>query len=151
VASLVASLDAAGETENTLVIVTSDHGMPFPRIKGHTYDSAHRVPLVVRWPAGIVHSGRRVEAFTSAIDFAPTILDCFGLDGAAAGMRPIAGTSLIGVLHDVSTQPKDRSRLMPDPHRRSIPDTLSWWSRSTPLVAAIGLPGWRVAPRRTDE
>jgi N-sulfoglucosamine sulfohydrolase len=108
VASLVAALDAAGETENTLVIVTSDHGMPFPRIKGHTYDRAHRVPLVVRWPAGIVHPGRRVEAFTSAIDFAPTILECFGLDGVAAGMRRITGTSLVGVLADAPAQPRDQ-------------------------------------------
>ena len=108
VASLVAALEAAGEKENTLIIVTSDHGMPFPRIKGHTYDLAHRVPLVARWPAGIVHPGRRVEALTSAIDFAPTILACFGLDGVGAGMRPITGTSLMGVLRDAPTQPQDR-------------------------------------------
>jgi len=107
VSALVAALDAAGEKEHTLVIVTSDHGMPFPRTKGHTYDLAHRVPLVFRWPAGIVHPGRRVEAFTSAIDFAPTILECFDLDGVAAGMHPITGTSLMGALFDAPTQPQE--------------------------------------------
>jgi len=108
VADLLAALEAAGEKENTLVVVTSDHGMPFPRFKGHTFDLAHRVPLVMRWPAGIVHPGRRVEAFVSAIDFAPTILDLESVDGVAAGMRPITGSSLADVLHDAPERPRDR-------------------------------------------
>ncbi|MFM8497964.1 MAG: sulfatase-like hydrolase/transferase [Planctomycetia bacterium] len=108
VGSLLAALDAAGEAENTLVIVTSDHGMPFPRIKGHTFDLAHRVPLVMRWPAGIVRPGRRSEAFVSAIDFAPTVLDLERIDGVAAGMRPITGTSLVDLLSDAPTQPRER-------------------------------------------
>ncbi len=108
VGSLVAALDAAGEGENTLVIVTSDHGMPFPRIKGHTFDLAHRVPLVMRWPAGIVHPGRRVEGFVSAIDFAPTILDLERIDGLSGGMRPIAGMSFADLLRDTPSQPRNR-------------------------------------------
>jgi arylsulfatase A-like enzyme len=108
VASLVAALEAAGEADNTLVIVTSDHGMPFPRIKGHTFDLAHRVPLVMRWPAGIERPGRRVEAFTSAIDFAPTILNLFGIDSQAAGMKPITGTSLVDLLDDRPAIARDR-------------------------------------------
>jgi arylsulfatase A-like enzyme len=108
VGSLLAALDAAGEAENTVVIVTSDHGMPFPRIKGHTFDLAHRVPLVMRWPAGIVHPGRRVEAFVSAIDFAPTILDLERVDGVAGGMRPITGASLADLLRDAPAHPRDR-------------------------------------------
>jgi arylsulfatase A-like enzyme len=108
VGSLLAALDAAGEAENTVVIVTSDHGMPFPRIKGHTFDLAHRVPLVMRWPAGIVHPGRHVEAFVSAIDFAPTILDLERVDGVAGGMRPIMGASLADLLRDAPAHPRDR-------------------------------------------
>ena len=61
VRSLVAALDAAGERENTLVIVTSDHGMPFPRIKGHTFDLAHHVPLLMRWPAGLGYPARAIR------------------------------------------------------------------------------------------
>jgi arylsulfatase A-like enzyme len=108
VGSLLAALDAAGEAENTVVIVTSDHGMPFPRIKGHTFDLAHRVPLVMRWPAGIVHPGRHVEAFVSAIDFAPTILDLERVDGVAGGMRPMMGASLADLLRDAPAHPRDR-------------------------------------------
>jgi len=108
VRSLVEALEAAGEKDNTLVIVTSDHGMPFPRVKGHTFDLAHRVPLVMRWPAGIVHPGRRVEGFVSAIDFTPTILDLERVDGTAAGMRPITGTSFADLLRDAPERPRDR-------------------------------------------
>ena len=108
VADLLAALEAAGERENTLVIVTSDHGMPFPRIKGHTFDLAHRVPLVMRWPAGIVDPGRRVEALVSAIDFAPTVLDLESVDGVAGGMQPMTGASLADLLRDAPTRKRDR-------------------------------------------
>jgi arylsulfatase A-like enzyme len=107
VATLVGVLDEAGVAENTLVVVTSDHGMPFPRVKGHTFDPAHRVPLVMRWPAGIVHPGRRVAAFTSAIDFAPTFLELFGQAGAPSGMAAITGTSLVDLLHDTPVRNRD--------------------------------------------
>lgn len=107
VGSLLEALAAAGEADNTLVVVTSDHGMPFPRVKGHTVDLAHRVPLVARWPQGIVHPGRRVEAFTSLIDFAPTVLDICGIDGPAGGMQPITGASLADLFRDAPTGPRE--------------------------------------------
>ena len=100
VGDLIAALRESGRAENTLVIVTSDHGMPFPRVKGHTYDVAHRVPLVACWPAGIVHPGRRAEQLVSIIDLAPTFLDLFGVDGEKAGMAPITGGSIEDILRD---------------------------------------------------
>ena len=45
VGSVLKTLDASGLANDTLVIVTSDHGMPFPRVKGHTIDSAHHIPF----------------------------------------------------------------------------------------------------------
>lgn len=98
VGSLVAALEASGEAQNTLVIVTSDHGMPFPRVKGHTYDDAHHIPFVVSWPAGIAKPGRRVAEFISFIDLAPTFLELFGVDGATQGMSPITGRSFTDLL-----------------------------------------------------
>jgi arylsulfatase A-like enzyme len=100
VGGLLETLEEAGLADDTLVIVTSDHGMPFPRLKGHTFDLAHRVPLVARWPRGIVRPGRREAALMSAIDFAPTILSLHGLDGAARGMAPITGTGFGDLLRD---------------------------------------------------
>ena len=100
VGELLAALRESGRAENTLVIVTSDHGMPFPRVKGHTYDMAHRVPLVASWPAGIVDPGRRAEQLVSLIDLAPTFLELFGVDGQKAGMATITGASLVDLLRD---------------------------------------------------
>jgi arylsulfatase A-like enzyme len=100
VGSLLAALEASGEAPNTLVIVTSDHGMPFPRVKGHTYDDAHHVPFVASWPAGIARPGRRVAECISFIDLAPTFLELFGVDGAAQGMSPVTGRSFADLLHN---------------------------------------------------
>src|SRR5690606_38574449 len=42
-------LEEAGELENTLVIVTSDHGMPFPFVKGQIFEDGFHLPLAMRW------------------------------------------------------------------------------------------------------
>lgn len=100
VGSLLAALDASGQTNNTLVIVTSDHGMPFPRVKGHTFDDAHHIPFVACWPDGTLNPGRRVSEFINFIDLAPTFLELFGVDGPAEGMAPITGHSFTDLLRD---------------------------------------------------
>lgn len=86
VGEILAVLEDSGLAENTLVIVTSDHGMPFPRVKGHTFDDTHRVPTVMCWPEGIKNPGRRIDALVSFIDFAPTLLELAGLDPKECGM-----------------------------------------------------------------
>ena len=103
VGSLLIALEASGRAKNTLVIVTSDHGMPFPRVKGHTFDDANHIPLVACWPDGIVHPGRRVTDFINFIDLAPTFLELFGVEGQAAGMSPITGHGFIDLLQDNPT------------------------------------------------
>lgn len=42
-------LEESGELENTIVIVTSDHGMPFPRCKGQEYNNSNHIPMSVMW------------------------------------------------------------------------------------------------------
>ena len=70
----LATLEAAGELDNTLVIVTSDHGNPLPRSKCNLYDSGTQVPLAMRLP-GAIPGGRKVDDLVSLVDLAPTILD----------------------------------------------------------------------------
>ncbi len=82
-----------GELENTLFIVTGDHGMPFPRCKGNVYDSGVRVPLAIAWPER-VPAGRVVTDFVSLTDLAPTILEAAGV-GVPAEMT---GRSLFATL-----------------------------------------------------
>ena len=54
---IIDALERAGELDNTIVIVTSDNGMPFPRAKANVYDAGARVPLAIRWP-GVVEARR---------------------------------------------------------------------------------------------
>ncbi len=107
VGSLLDALEASGESMNTLIIVTSDHGMPFPRVKGHTYDDAHHIPFIASWPAGITKPGRHVSDFISFIDLAPTFLELFGVNGAAQGMSPITGRSLTDLLSNDAKGERD--------------------------------------------
>ena len=72
-------LEEMGELENTIIVMTGDHGMPFPRCKGNLYDMSVRVPLVVRW-GSTVKGNRRVEDFVSLTDLAPTFLAAAGVD-----------------------------------------------------------------------
>ena len=72
-------LEQRGELDNTLVIVTWDNGMPFPRIKAQSYALSNHMPLAIMWKEGIPHPGRTVEDYVSFVDLAPTILEAVEL------------------------------------------------------------------------
>ncbi|MFT4589802.1 MAG: N-sulfoglucosamine sulfohydrolase [Candidatus Binatia bacterium] len=93
VAVAMAKLEKAGLLENTIVVMTGDHGMPFPRCKGNLYDSGARVPLAIRWP-GAGKPGRVVEDFVSTTDLAPSFLEVAGVEKLAA----MTGRSLMPIL-----------------------------------------------------
>ena len=78
-ARALATLEEAGELDNTLVVVTSDHGNPMPRSKCNLYDSGTRVPLAMRLP-GSIPGGREVDDLVSLVDLAPTILDAASVE-----------------------------------------------------------------------
>ena len=59
---------------NTLIVVTSDHGMPFPRIKGQIYEEGFHIPFIVYWK-GIVLPGRVIDDFVNFPDVAPTFME----------------------------------------------------------------------------
>jgi len=92
-------LDEIGELENTLVIVTADNGMPFPRIKGQVYEYSNHLPLAIMWPKGIKNPGRVVDDFVNFIDFTPTYLDVAGITAEQAGMQKVTGTSLTHIFN----------------------------------------------------
>ena len=86
-----------GLLENTLIIVTSDNGMPFPRVKGQTYHASNHIPLATSWPTGIKQPGRTEDAYVSLIDLAPTFLSLANLTPKETGMAPPAGRSLLDI------------------------------------------------------
>ena len=76
---LLDRLEATGELDNTLVVVSGDHGIPgFPRGKCNLYDIGCEVALAARWP-GRIPPGRTVEDFVNLMDLGPTFLDAAGV------------------------------------------------------------------------
>lgn len=108
VAAALAALERTGELDNTIIVMTGDHGMPFPRHKCHLYDSGTRVCLAIRW-GNQVMPGRRVTDFVSLADLAPTFLAAAGVDVP----DQMTGQSLMNVL---SSNESDRI----DPQRDHV-------------------------------
>mgnify|MGYP006168917727 CR=1 FL=1 len=102
VARAIDSLEKRGLLENTIVIVTSDHGMPFPRAKATLYDDGTRVPLAIRWPTGIKRVGHMVDDPVNLSDLAPTFLEAAGVSVP----EMMTGRSLMGLFQ--SSQSVDR-------------------------------------------
>jgi arylsulfatase A-like enzyme len=75
---IVRRLERIGELDNTIVVMTGDNGMPFPRAKMTLYDLGTKVPLAIRWPAG-APGGRVIEDFVTFADLAPTFLEAAGV------------------------------------------------------------------------
>lgn len=94
---MLEALEKGGMLGNTLIIVTSDNGMPFPRCKAQEYPSSCHMPLAVMWPAGINKKGRKINDFVSNIDFAATFLEVAGIPEEESGMQNITGKSLVPI------------------------------------------------------
>ena len=79
--------------DNTLIVVTADNGMPFPRVKGQAYEYSNHLPLAIMWGKKIKNPGRVIDDLVNFADFAPTFLEVAGLRGEKNGMAPIWGHS----------------------------------------------------------
>ena len=89
-ARVIATLEAAGELDNTLIIVTSDHGNPLPRSKCNLYDGGTRVPFAVRWP-GKIPAGTVCNTPAMTIDILPTVAHLIGATLPATSWIPASG------------------------------------------------------------
>jgi N-sulfoglucosamine sulfohydrolase len=79
VGRIMDALRADGVLENTVVIVTSDHGDGLPRVKRSIHDAGIRVPLMLRLP-GARGGGTEDRRLVSFVDLAPTILRLAGVN-----------------------------------------------------------------------
>lgn len=100
-------LEEIGELENTIVIVTSDNGMPFPRAKANCYEYGIHVPFAIRYPKEFP-GGRVVDDPISFVDVAPTILAITGT--SSEGMLPISGKSILKILKSKKDGVVDKSK-----------------------------------------
>src|SRR5262245_59874429 len=96
---MLKALEEAGELANTLVIVTADNGMSFPRAKANLYEYGIHVPLAICWPRR-VPGGRVVGDLVGFVDLTATILDAAGVRHASApqGEATPVGKSLLNIL-----------------------------------------------------
>lgn len=96
---MLKQLEEAGELDNTIIVVTSDNGMAFPRAKANLYEYGFHVPLAIRW-GNEVKGGRVVADVVSLIDLAPTYLEALGVKhpSEATGQYPMEGRSLMNIL-----------------------------------------------------
>lgn len=144
VGAAVAALEAAGELDNTIIVMTGDHGMPFPRGKGNLYDIGSRVPLAIRWGNRLSASGerqspegRKIDDLVSLTDLAPTFLEL------ARVPKPdsMTGRSLLPVLLAVDV-PQTK------PHREFV---LIGKERHVPMQEAPDMGGYPCRAIRTPD
>lgn len=107
VGSVLKQLEENNLLENTIIIMTGDHGMPFPRGKGNLYDSGVRVPFAVRW-GNQIKAGRTVNDYISFADIAPTLLEAAGLKIP----EDMTGKSFLDVLKSEKYGSKERSDIV---------------------------------------
>jgi len=93
IGDVLQALADAGELGDTLILVLSDNGMPFPRGKATLYDLGVHVPLIASWP-GRVPEDTQCNSFISYVDIAPTLLEAAGVKGA----KGIQGKSFLDIL-----------------------------------------------------
>lgn len=149
VGDAIAALEAAGELDNTIIVMTGDHGMPFPRGKANLYDSGTRVPLAIRYGSA---SGERkssgqsgekaegaivVDDLVSTTDLAPTFLELAGVKVPEA----MTGKSLMPIL-------EARSKQRPHAHR----DFVAFGKeRHVPMQEAPDMGGYPCRAVRTHD
>jgi len=90
---LIKQLEAAGEYDNTVIVISGDHGAPgFPGGKCNLYDFGVNVTLAIRWPGQ--PGGRYIEDFVNLMDLAPTFMEI----GGAAIPPGVNGKSIVSLM-----------------------------------------------------
>lgn len=88
VGSTLETVEKAGRMEDTMVVLLSDHGLPFPGAKASPFEAGHHCPLIVATPDG-TGAGQRCDALVNWCDVLPTILEAMEVPGE---MRPEGST-----------------------------------------------------------
>ena len=104
------SLKDAGVTEDTLVVLMSDHGEAFMEhgVLGHNttaYEEMVHVPLAIVGPRGSAFSRGAYSGVVDLVDLMPTFAELFGLNPK----QELAGQSLVPVLRGSSAPVRDQS------------------------------------------
>jgi N-sulfoglucosamine sulfohydrolase len=101
------ALEQTEELENTLVIVTSDNGMAFPRAKANCYEFGIHMPLAIRW-GDRVPARRTIDDLIGFVDLTATILDAAGVDDTVPAS--LSGRSILDILESEQEGTLDPAR-----------------------------------------
>jgi arylsulfatase A-like enzyme len=112
--NIISVLERQGLLDNTIIVMTSDNGMPFPRAKATLYDYGTRMPLAMYWK-GHIEGGKRIGDFMNFIDFGPTFLEAAGLEIPEA----FSGNSLLELFEKGSATKSDRSEVFLERERHA--------------------------------
>lgn len=107
VGTLLDALEETGQSDNTVVILTSEQGSAFPGNKWTNWNTGVHTALIVRWP-GVVPEGARTQALVQYADILPTLVAATGADGGGE----FDGSSFLPVLSGESTHHRDFVYLM---------------------------------------
>lgn len=99
VGRVLEAVERNGLKDNTLVILTTDHGIPLPGMKGYHTDDGLGVMLMIRGPFGF-SGGKVSNALVSQIDIFPTLCDVLGLEPPPW----LQGTSLMPLVRGEAEQ-----------------------------------------------
>lgn len=99
---VLGELASFGLDKNTLIVYSSDNGIPFPRGRTNLYDAGIAEPLLVSSPLHRERWGQESDAMASLLDIFPTVLDWFGIEDAGPPVR--TGRSLLPVLESEPTR-----------------------------------------------
>ncbi len=102
VGKLLDALDAHGQAEDTLVIFTTDHGIPFPEMKCHLTGHGTGIAMLMRAP-GLCDDGRAVDALTSNMDVVPTVCEILRVPTPA----DVHGVSMVPLLTHAAREIRD--------------------------------------------
>ncbi len=77
---IIRAVESSGAGENTLLIVTSEHGIPYPGAKWSVRKAGFENPLIMYMPGSVFSGGKVYEDIMSNVDVLPTLLDYLGLE-----------------------------------------------------------------------
>jgi len=103
VGAVLRALDESGLSDQTLVMFTSDHGMPLPFAKTNCWRHSTITPWIVRWPGVVKPDTVDRDHLISGIDYTPTILDAVGL----SPLPGVDGRSYLPILRGKSQEHRE--------------------------------------------
>jgi len=100
--ALMDLIDREGLRDDTILVITTDHGIAMPHAKGTMYDPGLETMLFLRWPGGKWPAGARRKELLSNVDLLPTLLEACGIEIPGN----VQGHSFLGLLDGQPYHPR---------------------------------------------